>query len=119
MDIDHVTDIDSFTTILCHLQKGVELPALSEELFDSCNLSPQILTAKRNCLSLNKKHKGAIKLFYRATQVAPRFVYAYTLLGHEYICIEDLSNARKSFWTAATVTPRHYDVNFGIGMIYL
>ena len=119
MDMDHVTDMDIFSTTLWHLQKDVELSALSEELSDSWYLSPQAWIAKGNCLSLNKEHEDAIKFFRRATQVAPRFVYAYTLLGHEYLCTEDLSNARKSFRTAATINPRHYNAFFGLGMISL
>ena len=119
MDIDHVTDMDIYSTTLWHLQKDVELSALSEELSDSWYLSPQAWIAKGNCLSLNKEHEDAIKFFRRATQVAPRFVYAYTLLGHEYLCTEDLSSARKSFRTAATINPRHYNAFFGLGMISL
>ena len=119
LDCDHVTDMDVYSTALWHLQKDVELSALSEELADSWYLAPQAWCARGNCLSLNKEHEDAIKYFRRATQIAPRFVYAYTLLGHEYLCTEDLSNARKSFRTAATINPRHYNAYFGLGMISL
>ena len=107
------------TTTLWHLQKDVGLSALSEELSDSCNLYPQALIAKGDCLSLNKQHEGAIKFFHRAVQVAPRFVFVYTLLGHEYLCIEDLSYVKKSFWTTAIIKPRDYNAHFGQGVIYL
>ena len=40
MDIDHVTDMDIFTTTLWHRQRDVELSALSEELSNSCNPPP-------------------------------------------------------------------------------
>ena len=119
MDPDHVTDMDIYSTALWHLQRDVELCVLSEELADCWYLSPQAWCAKGNCLSILKEHEDAIKFFRRATQVAPRFVYAYTLLGHEYLCNEDLSNARKSFRIAATINPRHYNAWFGLGMISL
>ena len=117
LDPDHVTDMDVYSTALWHLHKDTELSALSEELADSWYLSPQAWCAKGNCLSMHKEHEDAIKFFQRATQVAPRFEYAYTLLGHEYLCTEDLSNAKKCFRTAATINPRHYNAFFGLGMI--
>ena len=111
--------MDVYSTALCYLHKHIELSALSEELADSWYLSPPAWCAKGNFLSMHKEHEDAIKFFRRATQVAPRFVYAYTLLGHEYVCTKDLSNARKCFRTAATINPRHYNALFGLGMISL
>ena len=67
---------------------------------------------------MHKEHEDAIK-FFRATQVAPRFVYAYTLLGHEYMYSKDLSNAKKCFRTAATINLRHYNAFFGLGKVSL
>ena len=119
LDPDHVTDMDTYSTALWHLHKDIELSALSEELADSWYLSPQAWCAKGNCLSMHKEHEDAIKFFQRATQVSPRFVYAYTLLGHEYLCTEDLTSARKNFRKAATINPRHYNAFFGLGMISL
>ena len=119
LDPDVIADMDIYSTALWHLHKDIELSALSEELADSCYLSPQAWCAKGNCLSMHKEHEDAIKFFRRATQVAPRFVYAYTMLGHEFLCTEDLSSARKSFRTAATINPRHYNAFFGLGMISL
>ena len=112
LDPDHVTDMDVYSTALWFLHKDAELA-------DSWYLSPQALCSKGNFRSMHKEHEDAIKFFRRATQVAPRFVYAYTLLGHEYLCTKDLSNAMKCFRTAATINPRHYNAFFGLGMISL
>ena len=111
--------MDVYSTALWFLHKDTELSALSEQLAHSWYLSPQAWCAKGNCLSMHKEHEDAIKFFRRATQVAPRCVYAYTLLGHEYLFTKDLSNARKCFRTAATINPRHYNAFFGLGMISL
>ena len=114
-----VTDMDVYSTALWFLHKDTELSALSEDLADSWYLSPQALCAKGNYLSMHKEHEDAIKFFRRATQVAPRFVYAYTLLGHEYMYSKDLSNAKKCFRTAATINSRHYNAFFGLGKVSL
>ena len=117
LDPDHLTDMDVYSTALWHLHNVTELSALSEDLADFRYLSPQALCAKGNCLSIHNEHEDAIKFFQRATQVAPRFVYAYTLLGHGYLCTNDFSNAKKCFRTAATINPRHYNAFFGLGKI--
>lgn len=57
-------------------------------------MSPQSWCVAGNCFSLQKEHENAIKFFQRAAQVNPNFAYAYTLLGHEYITIEELDKAR-------------------------
>ena len=38
------------------------------------------------------------------------FRWEHLPASHEYLWIEDLSNARKSFWTTATINPRHYNI---------
>ena len=119
LDPDHVTDMDVYSTALWYLHKDTEMSALSEDLADSWPLSPQALCAKGNCLSIHNEHEDAIKFFRRATQVAPRFVYAYTLLGYEYLYSKDLTNATKHFRTAATINPRHYNAFSGLGMVSL
>ena len=119
LDPDHVTDMDVYSTALWFLNKDTELSDLSEELADSWPLSPQALCAKGNCLSMHKKHNDAIKFFRHATLVAPRCMYAHTLLGHEYLCTKDLANAKVCFRAATTINPRHYNALFGLGMTFL
>jgi anaphase-promoting complex subunit 3 len=40
------------------------------------------------------------RFFQRAVQVDSRFAYAYTLLGHEYVLVEELEKALSCFRTA-------------------
>lgn len=42
-------------------------------------------------------------------QVNPEFAYAYTLLGHEYVLIEELDKALAAFQSAVRINPRHYN----------
>lgn len=51
-------------------------------------------------------------------QVDPDFAYSYTLLGHEYIMIEELDQALACFRTAVRLDPRHYIAWYGIGQTY-
>lgn len=107
-----------FSTTLWHLQEEVELSALAQEMTSTDKLSPQTWCAAGNCFSLQKEHENAIKFFQRASQVDPSFAYAYTLLGHEYITIEELDKALTCFRTATRIDPRHYNAWYGIGLVF-
>ena len=48
----------------------------------------------------------------------PRFAYAYTLLGHEYVFVEELDKALVAFRTAVRLDSRHYNAWYGIGLTY-
>lgn len=52
------------------------------------------------------------------SQVDPSFAYAHTLLGHEYVMIEELEKALTCFRTAVRMDPRHYNAWYGIGLTY-
>ena len=51
-------------------------------------------------------------------KVDPKFAYAFTLLGHEYVAIEELEKALACFQSAVRLEPRHYNAWYGIGLVY-
>ena len=69
----------------------------------------QTWIATGNCFSLQKEHDVAIKFFRRAIQVDPDYAYAYTLLAHEYVFIEELDKALACFRNGLRVDSRHYN----------
>ena len=75
--------------------------------------SPQCWCVVGNCFSLQKEHETALKFFQRALQLDPRFTYAYTLCGHEYVCNEDLDKAVACFRYAIRLDDRHYNAWYG------
>ena len=110
--------MEYFSTTLWHLQEEVELSALAQELTGADKMAPQAWCAAGNCFSLQKEHENAIKFFQRASQVDHDFSYSYTLLGHEYITIEELDKALTCFRTATRIDPRHYNAWYGIGLVF-
>lgn len=60
-------------------------------------------------VSLKQEHQTAIQCFERAVQVDPHYDYAYTLLGHEYMAIEDLEKAVMCFGKARSRNPRSFN----------
>lgn len=101
----HLEGLECYSTTLWHLQKEIALSALAQELTEYDKLSPETWCVVGNCFSLHKEHDAAIKFFQRATQVDPKFVYAYNLLGHEYFLIEEMDkgNVGKFFLNMSCV----------------
>ncbi|KAG6668154.1 hypothetical protein I3843_01G142500 [Carya illinoinensis] len=111
--------MDTYSTVLYHLKEDMKLSYLAQELISTDRLAPQSWCAMGNCYSLQKDHEAALKNFQRAVQLNPRFAYAHTLCGHEYVALEDLENGIKSYQSALRVDARHYNSWYGLGMIYL
>ncbi|KAE9612596.1 putative tetratricopeptide-like helical domain-containing protein [Lupinus albus] len=111
--------MDIYSTALYHLQEDMKLSYLAQELISTDRLAPQSWCAMGNCYSLQKDHETALKNFQRAVQLNPRFAYAHTLCGHEYVALEDFENGIKCYQSALRFDTRHYNAWYGLGMIYL
>ncbi|GMI92728.1 HOBBIT [Hibiscus trionum] len=111
--------MDVYSTVLYHLKEDMKLSYLAQELISTDRLAPQSWCAMGNCYSLQKDHETALKNFQRAVQLNPRFAYAHTLCGHEYVALEDFESGMKSYQNALRVDYRHYNAWYGLGMIYL
>jgi len=110
--------LEYYSTALWHLQEEVALSALAQDLQRIDKHAPATWCAAGNCFSHQKEHENAIKFFQRAVQVSPNFAYAYTLLGHEYVSVEELEKALSCFRTAVRLDHRHYNAWYGIGLTY-
>ncbi|XP_027359205.1 cell division cycle protein 27 homolog B-like [Abrus precatorius] len=111
--------MDIYSTVLYHIKEDMKLSYLAQELISTDRLAPQSWCAMGNCYSLQKDHETALKNFQRAVQLNPRFAYAHTLCGHEYVALEDFENGIKCFQSALRVDSRHYNAWYGLGMVYL
>jgi anaphase-promoting complex subunit 3 len=111
-------DMDVFSSILWHTQEEMELSKLAHDLTDSNKKTPQAWCAVGNCFSLQRDHESAIKFFERACQVDSMFAYAHTLLGHEYLAVDNAAKALACFRNALKANSRHYNAWYGIGMVY-
>ncbi|KAK7271765.1 hypothetical protein RJT34_27937 [Clitoria ternatea] len=111
--------MDIYSTVLYHLKEDMKLSYLAQELISTDRLAPQSWCAMGNCYSLQKDHETALKNFQRAVQLNPRFAYAHTLCGHEYVALEDFENGIKCFQSALRIDSRHYNAWYGLGMVYL
>ncbi|KAK7291995.1 hypothetical protein RIF29_07597 [Crotalaria pallida] len=111
--------MDIYSTALYHIKDDMKLSYLAQELISTDRLAPQSWCAMGNCYSLQNDHDTALKNFQRAVQLNPRFAYAHTLCGHEYVALEDFENGIKCYQSALRCDIRHYNAWYGLGMVYL
>ncbi|MCJ1312818.1 anaphase-promoting complex subunit cdc27 [Agyrium rufum] len=111
-------DMEIYSTILWHLKAEIELAHLAHEVIDNDRLSPQAWCAVGNSFSLQRDHDQALKCFKRATQLDPKFAYAYTLQGHEHISNEEYDKAMASYRDSIKAENRHYNAWYGLGRVF-
>lgn len=118
LDPYRIWDMETYSTLLWHLQRTVKLSFLAQELININSRSSQAWIAVGNCFSLQKERAQALTCFGRAAKLDSRCAYAYTLSGHE--CIDDdLDKAIGFFQSALRADPRHYNAWYGLGICYL
>ena len=110
-------DLEVYSTILWHLKRETDLSFLAHELIDSAWLSPQAWCAVGNAWSLARDPEQALRCFKRATQLDPKFAYAFTLQGHEHVANEEYDKALTAYRQAIAADRRHYNAYYGIGKV--
>lgn len=113
-----IEDMEVYSTILWFLKREIDLSFLAHELVDSCWNSPQAWCALGNAWSLARDHEQALRCFKRATQLNPKFAYAFTLQGHEHVANEEYDKALTAYRQAISADRRHYNAYYGIGRVY-
>ena len=111
-------DMEIYSNTLWHLKSDIELAFLAHEIIDIDRNSPQAWCAVGNSFSLQRDHDQALKCFKRATQLDPKFAYAFTLQGHEHIENEEYDKALSAFRSSIAVENRHYNAWYGLGTVF-
>jgi len=111
-------DMEIYSTILWHLKRETDLAFLAHELVDSSWQSPQAWCALGNSWSLARDHEQALRCFKRATQLNPKFAYAFALQGHEHVSNEEYDKALQSYRQGMAADSRHYNAWYGVGRVF-
>ncbi|KAL5111697.1 hypothetical protein TcWFU_003097 [Taenia crassiceps] len=110
--------MDLYSTVLWYQEAEQELSQLASDLLTLDRNAPEPWTTAGNYYSLQREHDTAIRFFRRALQVCPTDAYACTLLGHEYISVENLDRAASAFRHALRLDDRSYSARFGLSNVY-
>ena len=111
-------DTEVYSTTLWHLKNEIDLAFLAHEIVEIDRNSPQAWCAVGNSFSLQRDHDQALKCFKRATQLNPKFAYAYTLQGHEYVANEEYDKALTAYRSSISAEKRHYNAWYGLGKVF-
>ena len=111
-------DMEVYSTTLWHLKSEIDLAFLAHEIIDIDRNSPQAWCAVGNSFSLQRDHDQALKCFKRATQIDPKFTYAFTLQGHEHVANEEYDKALSAYRSSITAENRHYNAWYGLGQVF-
>lgn len=111
-------DMEVYSTILWHLKNEIDLAFLAHETIDVDRTSPQAWCAVGNSFSLQRDHDQALKCFKRATQLDPKFAYAFTLQGHEHVANEEYDKAIAAYRSSIAAESRHYNAWYGLGKVF-
>jgi anaphase-promoting complex subunit 3 len=111
-------DMEVYSTILWHLKNEIDLAFLAHEIIDVDRTSPQAWCAVGNSFSLQRDHDQALKCFKRATQLDPKFAYAFTLQGHEHVANEEYDKALAAYRNSIAAESRHYNAWYGLGKVF-
>ncbi len=111
-------DMEVYSTVLWHLKKEIDLAFLAHEIIEIDRDSPQAWCAVGNSFSLQRDHDQALKCFKRATQLDPKFAYAFTLQGHEHVANEEYDKALAAYRSSVAAENRHYNAWYGLGRVF-
>ena len=111
-------DMEMYSTTLWHLKSDIDLAFLAHEIIDIDRNSPQAWCAVGNSFSLQRDHDQALKCFKRATQIDPKFAYAFTLQGHEHVANEEYDKALSAYRSSIAAENRHYNAWYGLGKVF-
>ena len=111
-------DMEVYSTVLWHLKKEIDLAFLAHEIIDMDRDSPQAWCAVGNSFALQRDHDQALKCFRRATQLDPKFAYAFTLQGHEHIANEEYDKAMAAYRSSIAAENRLYNAWYGLGRVF-
>ena len=111
-------DMEIYSTILWHQKSEIDLSYLAHEAIETDRLSPQAWCVVGNAFSLQRDHDHALRCFQRATQLNPKFAYAFTLQGHEHAANEEYDQALAAYRRGLGADRRHYNAWYGLGRVF-
>ena len=115
MDPLRLDSLELYSNLLFVKEDSAGLSELARSLSRIDKFRPETLISVGNFLSLNERHEEAIEQFAMALRFDPSFSFAWTLIGHEYISLENCTSAIAAYTKAYDANPRDFRALFGLG----
>ncbi|KAG7098625.1 hypothetical protein E1B28_000546 [Marasmius oreades] len=118
LDPQRIEDIDILSNILYVTDNRLKLTKLVHDFVPLGQDKPEICCLLGNYYSLRAEHAKSIKYFRRAVELEPKFLSAWTLLGHEYVEIKNSHAAIQCYRRAVGSDRKDYRAWYGLGQAY-
>jgi len=117
-DPHRLSHLDTYSNILYVKEKRAELSHLAHMTSKVSKFKPETCCIVGNYYSLIGKHERAITYFQRALRLAPDFLSAWTLMGHEYVELHNTAAAVSCYREAISVSDSDFRAWYGLGQTY-
>jgi anaphase-promoting complex subunit 8 len=111
-------NMDLYSNILYIKENYGDLAHLAYKVFHNDKYRPESCCVIGNYYSLRGDHAKAVLYFNRALKLDNKFLSAWTLMGHEYLEMKNISAAINSYRTAVDIDPKDFRAWYGLGQTY-
>ncbi|OHT06646.1 TPR Domain containing protein [Tritrichomonas foetus] len=118
MDPYRLETLELYSNLLFVKEDVAGLSELAQSLTKIDKFRPETLTVSGNYFAINGRHEEAISHFAMALRFDSSFGFAYTLIGHEFVELENISAAIAAYTKAYEANPRDFRALYGLGRAF-
>lgn len=118
MDPCRLDNLDTYSNLLYVKEMRVDLAHLAHQACEIDKYRVETCCVIGNYYSLRSEHQKAVLYFQRALKLNPRYLSAWTLMGHEFMEMKNTNAAIQSYRQAIEVNRRDYRAWYGLGQTY-
>lgn len=118
VDPYRLDNLDSYSNLLFVKDMKTEMAYLAHKAVDINKYSPETCCVVGNYYSIRADHHKAVVYFQRALKLNPKYLSAWTLMGHEFMEMKNTNAAIQSYRQAIEVNRRDFRAWYGLGQAY-
>ncbi|XP_036327732.1 cell division cycle protein 23 homolog [Rhagoletis pomonella] len=118
VDPYRLENIDTYSNLLFVKELKTEMAQLAHKAVSINKYCPETCCVVGNYYSIRSDHQMAIVYFQRALKLNPKYLSAWTLMGHEFMELKNTNAAIQSYRKAVEVNKRDYRAWYGLGQSY-
>ncbi|XP_053675821.1 cell division cycle protein 23 homolog [Anopheles nili] len=118
VDPYRLDNLDSYSNLLFVKDMKTEMSHLAHRVVEINKYSPETCCVIGNYFSIRSDHYKAVLYFQRALKLNPRYLSAWTLMGHEFMEMKNTNAAIQSYRQAVEVNKRDFRAWYGLGQAY-
>ncbi|KAH8323541.1 hypothetical protein KR067_013235, partial [Drosophila pandora] len=111
-------NVDTYSNLLFVKEMKTEMAQLAHKAVSINKYRPETCCVIGNYYSIRCDHQVAISYFQRALKLNPKYLAAWTLMGHEFMELKNTNAAIQSYRKAVEVNKRDYRAWYGLGQAY-